>query len=100
MKPHTPGSSSKGICEDCKAIVPTTFTYRDVPFSDGSGTVKNILVAVCDQCDGVVAIPAQSIPAIRRARTKHQKYPPKTPLPQDHSEHGREHFTAGNLSAP
>ncbi|WP_172746163.1 hypothetical protein [Neorhizobium sp. T7_12] len=30
--------------------------------------MKGILAAVCDECDAVVAIPAQSTPAIRRAR--------------------------------
>jgi hypothetical protein len=45
-------------------VVPTTFTPRDVPLSDGSGTVKNLLAATCDCCGSVVALPAQSAPAI------------------------------------
>jgi hypothetical protein len=40
---------------------------RDVPFFDGSGIVDDILVAVCDECNNVVAIPAQSLDAIRIA---------------------------------
>lgn len=68
MQLYEAGDKSKAICEHCKSLVPTTFMYRDVPFGDGSGIVKDILVAVCDICDAVVAIPAQSTPAIRRAR--------------------------------
>jgi ribosomal protein L40E len=68
MKLHEVGTASKAICEHCKALVPTTFRYRDVLFDDGTGTAENILVAVCDQCDAVLASPAQSTPAIRRAR--------------------------------
>jgi hypothetical protein len=68
MKFHESGDKSKAICESCKALVPTTFQYRDVAFDDGSGCVKNILVAVCDHCGTVVSIPAQSTPAIKRAR--------------------------------
>lgn len=64
------GDKSKAICSHCKKMVSTTFGYRDVPFSDGSGVVKNILVGVCDQCDLVVSIPAQSTPAISMARVK------------------------------
>jgi hypothetical protein len=68
MKLYQPGDTSKAICPHCGKLVTTTFAYRDVPFDDGSGTVKGILSAVCDECDAVVAIPAQSTPAIRRAR--------------------------------
>lgn len=62
------GETSKAICDHCKSLVTTTFVYRDVPFDDGTGLVKDILCAVCDRCDGVVAVPPQSTPAIRRAR--------------------------------
>lgn len=68
MQLYEAGDKSEAICEHCKSLVPTTFMYRDVPFDDGSGIVKDILVAVCDICGAVVAIPAQSTPAIRRAR--------------------------------
>lgn len=68
MKLYQPGDTSKAICPHCGKPVSTTFAYRDVPFDDGSGTVKGILAAVCDECNAVVAIPAQSTPAIRRAR--------------------------------
>lgn len=68
MKVFLEGDKSKAICERCAAIVQTTFVRKDVPFSDGSGTARNILVGTCDVCADVVSIPAQSTPAISRAR--------------------------------
>lgn len=68
MKLFLEGDRSKAICERCAAVVPTTFVRRDVPFNDASGVAKNILVGRCDGCGDVVAIPAQSTPAIARAR--------------------------------
>lgn len=72
-KLYDEGEKSKAICEGCRQLVNTTFSRRDVPFSDGKGEAKNILAAVCDLCDEVVAIPAQSTPAIREARQKEVK---------------------------
>lgn len=68
MKLYQPGDKSKAVCSKCGKLVSTTFAYRDVPFDDGSGVVKGILAAVCDECQYVVAVPSQSTPAIRRAR--------------------------------
>jgi hypothetical protein len=65
---YVPGDKSRAICPHCRKTEATTFAYRDVPFDDGSGTVKGVLTAVCDKCGAVAAIPAQSTPAIRRAR--------------------------------
>ena len=59
MKFFVKGDKSKALCEKC-GLVSTTFDYRDVPFSDGSGVASDILVAECDVCHRVVAIPAQS----------------------------------------
>jgi hypothetical protein len=42
-----------------------TYRLRDVDFSDHRGTVRNILAAVCNQCDAVVSVPAQSTPRIK-----------------------------------
>lgn len=60
----------RALCHSCGGPVATTFKRRDVPFSDSKGFAQNILVGVCDQCDQVVVIPAQSTPAIRDARHK------------------------------
>jgi hypothetical protein len=39
---------------------------RDVPFSDGGGTVSNVLVGVCDCCDSVAVLPHQSTPVVNK----------------------------------
>ena len=68
MKILQEGDKGRAICDRCAGIVATTFVRRDVPFSDGSGLAKNILVGACDTCGQTVSIPAQSTPAIGRAR--------------------------------
>lgn len=60
MKFYIEGEKSKAVCEHCKELVNTTFKVRNVPMSDGSGTVKGLLVSVCDTCDKIVAFPHQS----------------------------------------
>jgi hypothetical protein len=70
MKLIVEGDHSKAICSHCAALVSTSFKRRDVPFSDGKGIVKDILVGVCDRCDRIVSTPAQSTPAIKAAREK------------------------------
>ena len=67
MSPYKPGDKSKAICRVCEEIVSTTFEHRNVPFDEGSSTVKGILAGVCDQCSAVVSIPAQSTPEIKQA---------------------------------
>lgn len=60
------GDRKKAACECCGAFQEVTFRLRDVPFSDGSGLVRNVLVGVCDHCDSVAVIPQQSVPAISK----------------------------------
>ncbi len=67
MKILKVGDKSQAICNSCKAVVPTTYTLRDVPFDDGDGEVKNVLVSVCDTCDSICSLPHQSTPAVRKA---------------------------------
>ncbi len=64
MKIVKEGDKRKAICPNC-GVIEATYALRDVDFSDGSGTVKNILAAVCSQCDEVVSIPHQSTAKIR-----------------------------------
>lgn len=64
------GDATLAVCQSCIAMVSATYRVRDVPFDDGSGVVNAILVAVCDGCSEVIAIPAQSVPAIKDAREK------------------------------
>lgn len=73
MKILFEGDTGKALCEHCKAVVPTHYARRDVPFSDGQGMARDILVGVCDHCDTVVAIPPQSTPAIGEARKQQLK---------------------------
>lgn len=68
MKFYVEGEKSRAICSCCEGIVETTFARRDVPFSDGQGEAKDILVSVCDKCGAIVGIPAQSTPSIKAAR--------------------------------
>ncbi len=67
------GSKVKAFCNDCGDIVYTTMQYRDVPFDDRSAIVKDILVGVCDGCNRVISIPAQSTPAIAKAKRQAQR---------------------------
>jgi hypothetical protein len=65
MKLHNIGDKSQALCSFCKTRRTTTFAERDVPLSSGKGRVRDLLVAVCDTCDHVVAIPQQSVPRIK-----------------------------------
>jgi hypothetical protein len=65
MELHKVGDKSKALCPFCKQLCTTTFEERDVPLSSGKGLVRDVLVAVCDTCDRVVAIPQQSAPRIK-----------------------------------
>jgi hypothetical protein len=60
------GDTQKAACNNCKSFKNVTFQLRDVPFNDGSGTVKNVLVGVCDCCNSVIVLPHQSTPAVKR----------------------------------
>lgn len=68
MKLYQERDKSRAICCHCEGLVQTTLTRRNVPFDDGVGEVKGVLVSVCDVCDKVVGVPAQSTPAIKAAR--------------------------------
>jgi len=84
MKLFTSGDASRALC-DRDGVVTTTYAYRDVPFSDGKGTAREILVGVCDVCDRVIAIPPQSTPAIGAARARAQE-PVEVTLPAPYLE--------------
>lgn len=66
MKIFKVGESQKAACEKCQSFENATFQLRDVPFSDGTGIVKNVLVGVCDKCDSVTVLPHQSTPAVKK----------------------------------
>ncbi|KZY36081.1 MULTISPECIES: hypothetical protein [unclassified Oleiphilus] len=73
MKILKEGDVGKVLCHTCESVQNSTFKLRDVPFSDDSGSVKNILAGVCDACDSVAAIPHQSTPAIKKQLDKQRK---------------------------
>lgn len=66
MKIFKVGESQKAACAKCQSFENATFQLRDVPFSDGRGIVKNVLVGVCDKCDSVSVLPHQSTPVVKR----------------------------------
>jgi hypothetical protein len=67
MKILLEGDKDQTICSR-DGITTVTYARRDVPFSDGRGIVKGIVVGICDVCKDVIVIPPQSTPAIRAAR--------------------------------
>jgi len=67
------GDQEKASCNKCKSFVTVTYQLRDVPFSDGSGMVNQVLVGACDHCDQVSVLPHQSTPAVKRALLKQRK---------------------------
>lgn len=60
MKTVKSGDKSKALCHKCECVVETTFMKRDVALSDNSAIAENLLVAVCNTCGAVVALPHQS----------------------------------------
>lgn len=80
MKIFKVGDSQKAICENCRSLENATFKLRDVPFSDGSGLVKNVLVGVCDKCDQVSILPHQSTPVVKK-QLEAQRKPIESRLP-------------------
>lgn len=73
MQIYFEGDTGRALCEHCQALVAFVYGRRDVPFSDGQGQARDILVGVCSGCETVVAIPPQSTPAIRDARKQQLK---------------------------
>lgn len=66
MKIYKVGDTEQVICEQCQALKEAEFQLRNVPLSDNSGMVKNVLVGVCRQCDSVAVLPHQSVPAVKQ----------------------------------
>lgn len=81
MKLNKVGEKSKAICPFCKQLRTTTFVERDVPLSSGNGLVRDVLVAVCDNCNHVVAIPQQSVPRIKET-VRYSRHPLETRIPR------------------
>lgn len=69
MKIVKEGDLREVVCSTC-GLTHATYLLRDVSFSDDSGIVKNILVAVCNHCDQVVSIPKQSTAKVKAEYNK------------------------------
>lgn len=69
MRLLKPGEKKSALCHR-DGRVTATFAYKDVPFRDGRGIAKNVLVGVCDVCGDAIVVPAQSTPAIAAARKR------------------------------
>lgn len=73
MKIFMVGDTQRIACNHCKSFEQITFQLRNVPFSDGSGVVKNVLAGVCDKCNTIAAMPQQSTPAIKKQLDSQRK---------------------------
>lgn len=73
MKIYKVGDEKQAECAVCQSFQTVTFQLRDVPFSDGSGMVKNVVAGVCKACDSVALIPFQSVPAIKKQLESQRK---------------------------
>ena len=58
------GDKGIAMCETCQGKAETTYQIRNVPLSDGSHVVPDVLVGVCDTCDNVTTLPHQEVPHI------------------------------------
>ncbi|GKW11244.1 MULTISPECIES: hypothetical protein [Pectobacterium] len=67
MKIFKVGDTQSIICNTCQSLETATFQLKDVPFSDNSGVVRQVLVGVCNRCGNVATIPHQSTPMIKKA---------------------------------
>ncbi|KFX03519.1 hypothetical protein KP22_15705 [Pectobacterium betavasculorum] len=67
MKIFKVGDTQGALCNTCQSYETATFQLKNVPFSDNSGVVKQVLVGVCDRCGNVAIIPHQSTPMIKKA---------------------------------
>lgn len=72
MKIVKEGEKRRVVCPDC-GLTQATYRLRDVSFDDGSGTVENVLAGVCDTCDQVVSLPAQSTSSVKDAYEQRKK---------------------------
>ncbi len=66
------GDRSRALCEPCGRLVSTRFERRPYVPSEGAAPIPDVLVAVCEECGAIAAIPAQSIPRINANRERDQ----------------------------
>ena len=64
------GTERIRFCYECLDMREMTATKTDVPFSDNSGVVKDILVYVCNTCFNIGSILAENKAKIREEYNK------------------------------
>ena len=69
MKIVKEGDKRQVVCANC-GLTQATYLLRDIDFSDQSGTVKNVLAAVCDSCNEIASIPKQSTAKVKAEYNK------------------------------
>lgn len=67
MKIWKDGDKSRGLCPSCQRKTNIVFQRRSVTQSAPAVTAEAVLVAVCQECDGIAMIPHQSMPKLREA---------------------------------
>jgi len=70
MHLYREGDASEAMCQGCRRRVTTRFAVRTLPLLETGIEVPDVLVAVCDDCGEVAAIPAQSAPKLKEARER------------------------------
>jgi hypothetical protein len=96
MKILKHGDRLEAICERCEDLVSGTYRYREVPLKKTGVRVHDILVGVCDACDEIISIPAQSTPKLKDARERQIE---KVPLRYSREMDDLLHMVAGALDA-
>ncbi len=67
------GQRRRAICPNCEGIVEIRYEYRTIHLEESDLDVENVLVGVCEECDEVVSIPAQSTPKLKQARARKEE---------------------------
>ena len=81
MKLWQDGDRSRGVCEQCKRLVTTRFERRTVRLESPEAAIPDVLVAVCESCGEIVAIPHQSSLRLQEARRQDvPRYEVRVPL--------------------
>jgi hypothetical protein len=62
------GDQRRAVCRHCARVASVTYQLRSVALYGADSAAATMLAGVCDTCGHVVALPAQSTPAIKQAK--------------------------------
>lgn len=68
------GDTIRAICNHCESLNESTFRIRNLSRCNGRFIIKDILVSVCNICNNITGIPAQSTPSIKEQMEILRKY--------------------------